>query len=225
MKSKIIITVFLLDFVLESCISVSTSIPAEMDVPMTTPTPISLAITQTPNSSTTGAANYYPPCAPPYPYNEYSHLVSTPILQLKISNGLTLKEYKGRPDIKEEESGCRYEVRDRVRMPAITLNNSFHIIDEPIEDLREKIFVFSNDEKVFETQISQYVYSGLLEAWEYDNHWVIEFVTTDSDAIRNGIPPKIDIIDIVRDGVSLKKENDYQAVFSFNQIVKVSDNH
>ncbi len=56
--------------------------------------------------------------------------------------------------------------------------------------------------KLFETEIQTFVYSGLLEAWGYDNHWVIEVMTDDG-------------VDIIRDGESLKGKNQYKEVFAF----------
>jgi hypothetical protein len=210
MKIKNTITVLLFALILlSSCTAATTAIPTETAVPTPTFTAVAPVGTQPPKPSATAFISSYPPCALPY---KSSLPVSAPLSQFDLSNGLTLKEYHSTPNIEEHESGCRYAFRDRAHITEITLSNSYRIVNEPIENLKEKVVVLRNGEEVFETKISQCVYSGLLEAWGYDNHWVIEFVTTDAGC---AMVPKSDIIDIVRDGVSLKNENNYKSVFGF----------
>lgn len=150
----------------------------------------------------------YPPCNFPVSGHFYpSKLIS----QINLSDDLILKEYQGYPDFQGQESGCSYAGRDRVNTTEISLQNSFKVNINQIGDEREKIIVFHKTHKVYETEISTYVFSGLLEAWGYDNHWVIEVVMSSPDSM----PPINDKIDIIRDGISLKTENGYKEVFAF----------
>lgn len=130
---------------------------------------------------------------------------------MSLTDNLILEEYQGSPDIQWEKSGCVYDDRDRVNTKEIQLQNSTTISINPMGNGREKIIVFKEMRKVYETEISTYIYSGLIEAWEYDNHWVIEVVANNADSM----PPINDKIDIIRDGVSLKLENGYKEVFAF----------
>ena len=212
MKVKNIYTVLFVALILTSCgTAVPVVPPAEAAVSTSTSTPVPLGNTQK-SPSPTASVRSYPPCAPSY---LSFPPISKPWMQFDLSNGLILKEFHGPAEFDEQESGCRYADRDRARLTDITLDNSFRIITKPISDLQEEVVVLRNGEQVFETQIGRYAHSGLLEVWGYDDHWVIEFVTANSEITSDGIPPGSENIDIVRDGASLKQENSYKEVFAF----------
>ena len=216
MKFKNIVTVFVVAFILMSCAPAAKVAPTEIFVPRLTNTPVPPlpTITPMPIPSSTLSINSYPPCYPSFASSTPEY-VSTPTLQLELSNGLILREYQNGAGIQRQESGCRYDTRHvGLETIEINLNNLFQVIVNPINDRNEKIVVMHNNDKIFETDAYSYIYSGLLAAWEYDNHWVIEVQA------HTNISRHTEGIDIIRDGVSLKKTNDYKDVFAFQLLDK-----
>lgn len=148
----------------------------------------------------------------------------------KLGNGLTLEEYSsayvaGQGWPHAQDSGCSYVTRNRATDNYISLDNSFQILLSPIDDQTELVTVKQDKLTIFETKAYTYIYSGLMEAWSYDNHWVIETLTSEAQGVDVShkdtqslmdIQEKLrDYLDIIRDGVSLKEANGYQQVFSF----------
>ncbi len=158
--------------------------------------------------------NPYPPCEQTY---EYTPRGATRLLQLKLPHGLTLIEYDYWHDITEEYSGCLLaNRRNRAYLTDINLSDSIQVTRRQKSNIKEEVIVLDKGIEVFKTEVSTYTYSGLLEAWKYDNHWVIEYVTTNAfTQDKKQVPPSGDIIDIVVDGISLKANNQYKSVFAF----------
>ena len=206
MKRKSVITISLFTFLFVACTPATTTVPIETVASTSIFTSTPLVSIQTPELSSPTLGNSYPPCAPPY---KSPFPISAPVLQIGLPSDLTLKEYQGEPDIDESESGCRYEFRDRVHTTEININSSFHIINESSQNSKEEVVVLNNGEEVF---ICQCTFTSLQEAWSYDGHWVIEFVTDDYLMKDNSVRQHVDV---VRDGISLKKERNYKEVFAF----------
>lgn len=142
----------------------------------------------------------YPPCItprrelPPFPPLEGA--------SFKQLDGLTVEEYRSYVYLVHiEDLGCEYGGR-KFDERTIDLKNSFHIDFQPIDPDSELVKVLQYDVVVFEAKTLTYGSSGLLQAWSYDNHWVIEIKTAEG-------------IDIIRDGQSLKNINKYDQVFAF----------
>ncbi|MFN8398741.1 MAG: hypothetical protein U0X74_01905 [Anaerolineales bacterium] len=153
--------------------------------------------------SVTISSKTYPPCttqnkAQPSPLQPASNYTS-----FDISSSLTLIEfqdnYLGIPTV---ESGCFYNFRDRAHVTEINLDNHYQIITTPIDSENELVTVSKREKIIYKSKIRTSTYSGLLEAWGYQDHWVIEIVTA------NGV-------DIIQDGLSLKEKSNYQKVFAF----------
>ncbi len=118
------------------------------------------------------------------------------------------------------ERGCWYAFRDRAHALQIDLDNGFQIIDVPKSGSKETARVMQNGQEIYSTEIRTFGYSGLLEAWGYQNHWVIEVVTqADGNALGNGKSQEEVIrqlgIDVIRDGQSLSQLGGYEKVFGF----------
>ena len=181
MKTKFLITVLLLVF-LAACA------PA---------TKTSLAL------SATKIGGSYPPCTTQYKTQSTPSSSTSNFTSLDLSNGLSLIEYQDNYfDFPMVESGCFYNSRDRVHATEITLDNLYQVNIKSIDSQNELVTVLKDGKIVYEVNIRTSTYSGLLEAWGYQDHWVIEVVTA------NGI-------DIIQDGQSLKEKNHYEKVFAF----------
>jgi hypothetical protein len=128
-------------------------------------------------------------------------------LQLDLPNGLILQEITyGHPETFSKR-GCYYFGRDdhRVRATEINLGNSYHIFITPLDDKEEMVTVVKNDIETFKINVHTYAFSGLVAAWGYQDHWVIEITTLDG-------------IDIIQDGESQKLKNNYEQVCSFQTL-------
>ena len=194
---KIVLLITVLFIFLGSCSPVSTR-----DEPVVSSTLTKNLITVTPLTTEMQFATSYPPCAP-----FINSSTSTPDISMMdnfhrdLIDGLTLDEFHNIRDVPEDR-GCRYAYRDRVHSSEIDLDNSFQVFLKRINEDRESVVVIKDNVKLFETEIRTYTYSGLFEAWGYNNHWVVEVMTDDG-------------VDIIRDGESLKAINEYKQVFAF----------
>jgi hypothetical protein len=155
-----------------------------------------------PNPIETPLASTYPPCAPES-HSEIA-VTSTPFIssQELLGDELILFELLPINSISPSDRGCRYALRDRVNMRKIVLNNSLEILINPISEQQEILTVVEDAKSVFEIELRPYAHSGLLEAWSYDGHWIMEILTDNGS-------------DILRDGKSLKEVNNYKQVFAF----------
>ncbi len=161
--------------------------------------------TAVPTNTNAEAEFSYPPCT------ALTKTISTPFsasdyTSLDLSNDLTLIEYQGN-QFPLLDSGCFYNYRDRANTTEIILDNSYQVKITSIDTQNELVAVLKDGKMVYEINIHTSTYSGLMEAWGYQDHWVIEVVTA------NGI-------DIIRDGESLKTKNNYKKVFAFQILDK-----
>ena len=168
----------------------------------------------------------YPPCNPHFDGSgDIPDPANPPVT---LANGLRLEEYKGEfiwPH--PEDRGCLYMGRNRATDSVIDLSNSIRIIVSYITETREEVRVIRDGRTVFVMQVRPYVYSGLLEAWSYEDHWCIEAITIDADELLDSWygAPKQTIYeqqervrryyDVICDGHSLKEAGSYEEVFSF----------
>jgi len=209
-KLKRILVFFLSILILENCAPINSSSMDETD----------------PSSSSSSKRNHpYPPCNLRFDSSgEIPAPINPPLI---LPNGLKLEEYDGEfiwphPD----DRGCLYEIRNRASATQIILENSTQIVLSELNWIREKVTVVQDGQIVFNSGIRRYVYSGLLEAWSYDDHWCIEIITIGADEVledpvesgsaRWEKQEEIrEHFDIICDSKSLKNENGYEEIFSF----------
>ena len=217
MKIKNVSAVLVLATIFVSCKSSAIVVAPTMAY---TPTFSSISPTITPTSIYFSPKDPYPPCNTYFEQRQptVTEPTQTPLKQVELIDGLTLTEYNYWDiSIPIENSGCIYAIRDRAHLPKeILIDNLFQIIVSKSENGKERVAVLKENETIFEKEINSYFYSGLIEAWGYDNHWVIEYVTTGFTS-QDGrvIQPSGDITDIIVDGVSVKEKNNYKSVFAF----------
>ncbi len=145
----------------------------------------------------------YPPCAP-------AQTVQLPLLTPPTPNGhpqtlpggLTLIEYQSYlTQVDAQNRGCEYAGR-RFDQEIIDLSPSYRIEIQPLDMNSELVRVLMGGQKVFEVKTLTYGSSGLLQAWNYGDTWVIEVKTGQG-------------VDIIQDGQSLRKSNGYDRAFAF----------
>ncbi len=161
----------------------------------------------------------YPPC---YPFSLKDwHNDVIPILKKplpKLSEQLFIQEYDTYFSIVHPEiGGCRYGGHNATYLSnpksgtVIILNEIYTLELEPIlinsdsdgTFVGERITIFKTGVTVYEIETGTTGSSGLLQAWAYDDHWVIEFITAEMD------------VDIIYDGQSQKFAHGYDEVFGF----------
>ena len=161
----------------------------------------------------------YPPC---YPFslkdwhNDVIPLLKKPLP--KLSEQLFIQEYDTYFSIVHPENGgCRYGGHNATYLSnpksgtVIILNEIYTLELEPIlinsdsdgTFVGERITIFKTGVTVYEIETGTTGSSGLLQAWAYDDHWVIEFITAEMD------------VDIIYDGQSQKFAHGYDEVFGF----------
>ncbi len=154
-------------------------------------------------ASETPIISSYPPCAPIEINQKQTPAPPIPINPpRKLTNGLTIVEY--RPyiySIYMQNSGCRY-ADHMFADTTINLNPSYQIVIQPLDVQSELVKVLKGGLDVFNAKTLTYGSSGLLQAWSYNDHWVIEIKTNQW-------------VDIIRDGQSLKEVGGYDKVFAF----------
>ncbi len=159
--------------------------------------PTSLSI----SSQETSTFLSYPPCASLDTDQLPTPSVSNGYPQ-KLFEGLSIEEYSTYVyDIQSKNSGCRYA--DRIfNDTTIDLSPSYQVVIQSIDMQSEIVKVLKGGIAIFDVKTLTYGSSGLVQAWSYDDHWVIEVKTQQG-------------VDIIRDGQSLKKANGYDKVFAF----------
>lgn len=163
-------------------------------------------------ASETPVVLYYPPCAP----EETDQLAApTPAIPdsapRKLADGLTIEEYRSFVyHVHLQDSGCIYD-HFLFTDTKININSSYQIIFQPLDMQTEMIRVLKEGNDIYDAKTFTYGSSGLVQAWSYNDHWVIEIK---NEFAEYGI-------DIIRDGQSLKKANKYDSIMAF----QILNNH
>jgi hypothetical protein len=104
------------------------------------------------------------------------------------------------------KTGCMYISPFVTESTQIDLGNSFQVVVKIVDEPSSLVTIVKNGKEVYKTQAFRYtsygLFSGLITAWGYGNHWAIE-ITTPSG------------LDVIQDGESIKAKNNYVVVCGF----------